>query len=419
MNIFNRPRRRSLGATVTTAAVAVLAFSMSIGPASASQLTNHEWWLGLLRMHDVWHISKGAGVTVAVVGNGVDDRLGDLRGQVLPGIDFTGMSPYGRLDKSDQPDGGGLSDSTQAAAMIAGTGKGYGYLGMAPAAKILPVKIGDSSQPDFDPVKSVNWPGEGVRWAVGHGAKVIDLVGASLGVANTCPRQGDVMGLTKSGDLAAAIAYAYQHDVITVVAAGTGGDGKANGLGSTCPGAIVVTADDLNFDVLNEGPTADFVASGIDVPEFQLNGKVLLTGNASSNDAAAILAGDFALLRSRYPRASARRIVTIAVWHGYHGHAKPATRIDSMRGYGEVAPWTALTRPTAPNASNPIYDQFARELGTPTPSPGHRSSGASDGIERKGATDSAGLLIGIVAAALVAALAVVVLARRSRRQQHG
>ena len=44
-----------------------------------------EWWLGGLHVRQTWPGTEGAGITVAVLGTGVDPRYPDLAGSVTTG----------------------------------------------------------------------------------------------------------------------------------------------------------------------------------------------------------------------------------------------------------------------------------------------------------------------------------------------
>ena len=84
----------------------------------------------------VWPFSRGAGVTVGLVDSGVQANLPDLRGAVLSGGNTIGIDNNGQGD-GQAPTGHG----TGLAALIAGQGKDGGILGIAPAAKILPILV--------------------------------------------------------------------------------------------------------------------------------------------------------------------------------------------------------------------------------------------------------------------------------------
>ncbi len=118
-----RSRRwlRLLGAVTT-----VVVCTLGLAPPAAAQLPE-QYWFTTLSLSKAWAVSKGAGVTVAVVDSGVNATLGDLGGQVLPGVNLSGSSaPDGRSDPGSGCDqsGGCLSHGTNMALAIAGTGEG-------------------------------------------------------------------------------------------------------------------------------------------------------------------------------------------------------------------------------------------------------------------------------------------------------
>lgn len=118
-------------------AAGALVWGLAAGPALADNIRDQQWALQAYKAAtDVWPISQGDGVTVAVIDTGVYSDQQDLTGQVLPGADFSGAQTDGRVDN----DGHG----TGMASIIAGHGHGdqAGVMGLAPKAKILPVRVG-------------------------------------------------------------------------------------------------------------------------------------------------------------------------------------------------------------------------------------------------------------------------------------
>ena len=88
-------------------------------------------------MTQAWGQSEGAGITVAVLGTGVDASYPSLAGSVITGPDYSGTAARGR-------DPGGPFwgvEGTAVASLIAGHGHGPGLAGVAPAAKILSVRV--------------------------------------------------------------------------------------------------------------------------------------------------------------------------------------------------------------------------------------------------------------------------------------
>lgn len=171
------PRR--VRAAVTRAA-ATLAFAAVLtaataSPAAADNIRDRQWGLLALRAEEAWGTTRGDGVTVAVLDTGVDDSHPDLAGQVLGGTDLIGMGA-GRGDRSWARHG------TAMASIIAGHGHGPGHgqgvLGIAPQAKILPVRVileeGDPGRAQARDSKG-GALADGIRWAADNGADVINL----------------------------------------------------------------------------------------------------------------------------------------------------------------------------------------------------------------------------------------------------
>jgi len=109
-------------------------------PAHADTWRDSEWWLSKLHVIQAWRsgAGAGAGVTVAVLADGVAAGQADLSGRVIAGPDFTrsnrhaGSKYYGVI-------GTGL------ASLIAGHGHGSnsasGIYGIARGARILSVRV--------------------------------------------------------------------------------------------------------------------------------------------------------------------------------------------------------------------------------------------------------------------------------------
>lgn len=416
-----RPLARPRWIRLVACAAALLAVAAQalIGAPAAAALPTGAWWYVTLNLPKTWTINQGSGVKVAVIDTGVQANVGDISGQVLPGPNA--------LAQTDVPEHGTtqFGHGTDMAILIAGTGKGAGLVGVARKAKILPVaaRTVTSGQLPLGGLKP-DLIASGIRWAVDHGAKVINL---SLGGAGACidPERS-------------AIAYAYQHDVIVV--AGSGDSPGPVSAPANCPGAIAVGAVDSAFKPWTEegyGPELDFVAPGYNMINEQLDGS--LNGpypdNAGTSSAAALVSGTFALLRSKFPHETARQIVARALYHVHSGlgEGSEGRRINDQLGYGEILPYFAMTEATPADAANPIYDRFAHDLpasGSSTspsqashapsrpatatdPSAASTGSAASSG----GGGSNTGLIVGIVVAIVVVALLIglLLVQRRNRR----
>ena len=138
---------------------------------------------------------RGAGVVVAVLDTGVDLAHVDLRDRVLPGVDLVDSD-----DVAQDENGHG----THVAGIIAATdGNGAGIAGVAPSASILPVRVLDA-----DGSGTLDTVVAGVRWAVAHGADVVNLSLSEDAQAVLGP------------SLADALREAWAAGVVPVIAAG-------------------------------------------------------------------------------------------------------------------------------------------------------------------------------------------------------
>lgn len=387
MRFFSR-RLPLLAPPLALAAAALLAVPVDPAAAVPSGAPWYQQW----SLPQAWTVSKGAGVKVAVLDSGVKGSLGDLRGQVLPGVDLTDH-PTGAQDDHPIPGEINFGHGTDMAALIAGTGKGAGMVGVAPQAKILPVRVGVLGADVSAAIK-------GIRWAVDHGAKVI-----SMSFGGTVPCKNTFYGN--------AIAYAYHHDAIVVASAGN--EAGPIGAPGDCPGVITIGAADSQFRPTKTatGPALDFVAPGaVFLPELLDNtlGRPQ-PGNDSTSQATALAAGVFALLRAKYPTESARQVVTRALYAAHGQSGRTPARISNALGYGALMPQPALTQNLPANAANPIFDRFDTELrgvGDQPATPTITSTPVHD-------NSSKGPLVWIIVAVLVAGAALVLVLRLRRR----
>ncbi len=98
-------------------AVAASWSALFVGAAqpAAADAQSKQWYLTSMQAEDMWEVTTGEGVKVAVVDTGVNPSTPSLRGQVLKGVDVTGAPG----DETDDYHGHG----TTMAELIAGTGK--------------------------------------------------------------------------------------------------------------------------------------------------------------------------------------------------------------------------------------------------------------------------------------------------------
>ncbi|MFC4056475.1 S8 family serine peptidase [Actinomadura syzygii] len=383
-------------AAMTASSALVLTTAM---PATAAPRGREdEWWFSAWAIEKkVWPISKGAGVTVAVVDNGVNGRIPDLEGVLVPGTDVTPAGGDGQIGATSDLDD---SHGTGMAGLIASQGTSTGYVGVAPEAKIMSVKS------DF----SV-WD-KAIRFAADHGAKVISISQA-FAALNGCRPQNQE-----------AVAYALQRDVVVVVGAGNEGDQKNRSMEpANCAGALVVGAVDNQKRPWVGTERQSYVvaaAPGDDVNALQADGRVA-TDLAGTSQATALTAAVVALVRAKYPHMSARevvrRITNTTVDVGPPGR-------DNMTGYGVVVPHAALTANVPKSAPNPVFAAYDRWMSSHPVQPSavpsvKQPKTAAEKSGDQAARNTQLLVVGLVAAGLLGVVFVVFLVVRAKRRAGG
>ncbi|MGW7450811.1 type VII secretion-associated serine protease mycosin [Streptomyces sp. NPDC054787] len=386
--------RRALGRGAAALTAAALLAGATASPAAADTIRDRQWGLLALRAEEAWGTTRGDGVTVAVLDTGVDDSHPDLAGQVLDGTDLIGMGA-GRGDKAWARHG------TAMAGIIAGHGhgpsRGQGVLGIAPQAKILPVRVileeGDPGRAQARASKG-GALADGIRWAADHGADVINL---SLGDDSDSAHH-------EAGE-DEAVQYALAKGVVVVASAGNGGEsGDRVSYPAAYPGVIAVTAVDRRgrkaaFSTRNWYATVS--APGVDVVIADPD-RAYYEGWGTSA-AAAFVSGAAALVRAAHPELSPAQIKKLLEDTAADS---PAGGRDDARGYGTVDPVAALQVAEAmrPEAPVPAPAAAGRTYFGPGPEPVRPSErGARLG---PAAAAAAGAALLVLAA---------VLARRPRR----
>jgi len=369
-------------------------------PSSAGRQLNDD-------LRSAWKISRGRGVTVAVLGTGVDPSIPGLAGKVTTGPDYAESAHEARQSGSiiagmiagagDLLDSGGLTRAS----------------GVAPLARILSVRVYmDESDPGAsDFYQNIDYDSlleEGIRYAADHGAQVIYV--------------GITTNETPSAAMEAAITYALSRGAVIVADDYSfSADRTEYHFPAAVPGVIGVTAvnvpgDDPPREKVQSQRNASMLVAGPDntYPQPGPTGAIWAEDNTES--AAAWIAGTAALIKSVFPHLSPVLVGrALALSARYH----PAGGYSTTVGFGLVNPAGALqeaarlARPTRTRTATTGHAATARfrpGAALPPINAVHHAPG-------KLAAYGAAIVLGVLF--LLAALVLVLRRRRSRPGRDG
>tara|TARA_R110002020_G_scaffold47715_2_gene135990 strand:+ start:364 stop:1671 length:1308 start_codon:yes stop_codon:yes gene_type:complete len=295
-----------------------------------------EYWLDSLGVRTAWQTTRGAGQTIAIIDTGIGSGPPEFQGAVAGGTDVSG------LGSSDGRTPVGVVDSNHGSwvaslAAARGTADGKGMVGVAPDAKLLSVSLGFGSSA---PVPFVDQVSEAIRWAVDNGATVINLSFTT-----------NTLGWDPLWD--SAFEYAFDNDVVVVVAAGNRGTGTTRvGAPATIPGVLTVGGVDPQGNASVEASTQG-ITIGISAPSEKLLG-VSADGRivewSGTSGAAPLVAGIAALVRSAHPELDVANVINRII-----ETARPAAGTDPrLYGAGIVDAAGAVSASVASVTENPM-----------------------------------------------------------------
>lgn len=227
----------------------------AIFPLTASQYLG--WHISSFKLNEVWTLTKGENVTVAVIDSGCDLSHVDLADNLVEGKNFIeeGLPPE---DSSEH--------GTHVAGIIAAKDNTEGIVGIAPKAKIMPLKVLNSFG-----MGSKEIVAKAIVHAVDNGA---DLITMSLGSRSPIAAVKE------------AIDYANSKKVTCFVAAGNAGSTKQllyPAAYSECISIGAVDENSMRADFSCTGPNLDFVAPGVKIySTVPKNSYAFLSGTSMS-----------------------------------------------------------------------------------------------------------------------------------------
>jgi len=213
-------------------------------------------------------------------------------------------------------------------------------IGVAPEAELLSISVAFGSSASVPFAEQI---AQAMHWAVDHGADVINL---SL-TTNT-------PDWDESWD--DAFLYAYDHDVVVVVAAGNRGSGTTRvGAPATIPGVLTVAGVDPQGNASLEASTQG-ITIGVSAPSENLvgvsaDGSLVLWDGTSG--AAPIVAGIAALVRSAHPDLDAANVINRIIRTAHPAAAETAVP-DPLYGYGLVDAGAAVSANIPLVTANPM-----------------------------------------------------------------
>lgn len=222
-----------------------------------------EWLWGIrkIKAPEAWDLGyTGEGIIVAVIDTGVDGTHPDLQGQLVEGYrPLTDETLDPNMDSSF-----GGAHGTHVAGTIAAKMDGNGVVGVAPNAKIMPIVIFDTGEPE--PGGDGNYIGddlvaEGFLWALDNGARVFSNSWGGKGYSITLASVislvmdcGGVVVASAGNSHTDEIHYPSCYPGVINVAASTATDGITN---FSTRGRWITVAAPGDFTILSSVPLWD------------------------------------------------------------------------------------------------------------------------------------------------------------------
>lgn len=406
----SEPRTLRRGLLCTLAAIG--AWTVGIGgmaPAAAAEdVQSKQWYLDAMRAEDMWKITTGEGIKVAVIDTGVNPSTPSLKGQVLKGLDTTEAEG----DETDDYKGHG----TTMAELIAGTGKGGGLRGLAPGVKIIPFRI---SNTEFQNGRRVNGQDseDAIRAAADSDAQIISMSFGSE-YSNLAERQ--------------AVEYAESKGKLFFAAAGNNAkEGNTAQYPAAYPDVVGVASADREGRVAEysqHGDNVDIASPGNDIPGWcDAKFQRYCGGDGGTSSATAIASASAALVWSAHPDWTANQVLRALIdtagrdWKkgtrsNYLGHGLIRPRQIILDGKGDAG---------APDVNPLTNEKTSASSASPTPSapassqapkgkPGSDTVVAGSSSESSDGSGQLGLVLGAVAAVVVIGGGAFALVRKRR-----
>ncbi|MFD9967542.1 S8 family serine peptidase [Streptomyces sp. NPDC059017] len=409
--MWSRTSRRALAFTVALAGACATALVGTAPVAAAADIRSRQWYLDAMHAEEIWLKTTGEGITVAVIDTGVNSSTPSLKGRVLKGLDASDA----KGDATDDYNGHG----TTMAELIAGSGEGGGLKGLAPGAKILPLRISNTELQNKESVNAHDAE-EAIRFAADSDARIINMSFASEFMT-----QQEID----------AVKYAQSKGKLFF--AGVGNDAKKGNkpqYPANYPEVVGVAATDRDGRVADYSQHGDFVdiaAPGSDIPGWCDSTFTRYCDGDGTSTATALASASAALIWSAHPDWTANQVLRVMFESAARPEGSKEGTLSNYLGHGIVRPNAHINRglgkPGDPNLS-PLTNKRtsgAAPAGSAAPSSPASSQAPKDkpasdaaaaGASKKtaGGGNGTGLILGGAAAVVVvlAGAAFVVVRRR-------
>lgn len=291
---------------------------------TSDDLMQYQYALDLLGAQSAWEEASGTDIIIGLLDTGTDGTHPDLQGQLVEGYD-----PY--LGDPIDPDVDSDTDGhgTHTAGIIAANKDNGGTVGLAPNAKIMPIRI-------FNP----NYVGDyavadGIVWAVDNGADVLSNSWGGGGYSNI---------------LKDAFDYALVHNVVVVASAGNDTTDQYWHYPSGYTGVIAVAASNARDKITDFSSRGEYVSVAAPGENVLSSIPVRLAEDegvegtpyaywAGTSMACPYVSASAALLKQKYPEADVYQIKKMIEDGAMDIEAEG---YDTASGYGRISAESSL-----------------------------------------------------------------------------
>ena len=342
--------------TVCAALGALAVLSAGLAPSAvADDIQSRQWYLAAMNADEMWKVSTGKGVKVAVVDSGVNPETSSLKGQVLVDQVPKAVAYHATKDYTGH--------GTSMAELIAGTGAGGGLKGLAPGVRIVPYRIATKRLSDSER-KGTPVAAAAIKAAADTDAKIISM---SFGSSIDDPAEQ------------AAIKYAQSKGKLMFASVGNDAETKNFvGYPASYPYVVGVSAADKSGRVgkfSEYGYEVDLAAPGLNISVWCDATFRSYCDREGTSAATAITSASAALIWSAHPNWTANQVLRSLI--DTAGRDWPKGTPSKYLGYGLVRPRKVLENSDynpGPANADPLSKENAVGV---SPSPSASTSNSS------------------------------------------